>query len=369
MIIEDLENIILSNTSELTLSNGDRYFRRGLVKEVSTDIHGGLLDLFGTVQSEYNNEIFNTLLEIDLNCLLITETQCECDDFNRVSKNKDIYLCKHIVAVFKRYHNVILSRHNGVNSENINSDVIMEPSEILLKSLDNNFKTKERVKIEVTLTKIRSQRRENYEAEFKIGINKLYVLKNLESFIKAKNSGEELKYGRDFNYNSDKYYFSNDDEKIVEFIEEYVSINESLRGNSLSGTVYRVVNGKSLMILPDALKRFLVCVKHNKIKFVLDTKNIEQLKETNTSVIIGDMPLSFGLEKKKESIVLKSNEEMPLQLNLKGDVFLYMDNIYIPSIEQYKGLKLFYEILSQNKEIEFKNDKANDVFNKVLPQL
>lgn len=369
MIIEDLENIILSNTSGLTLSNGERYFRRGLVKEVSTDIHGGLLDLFGTVQSEYNNEIFNTLLEIDLNCLMITETQCECDDFNRVSKNKDIYLCKHIVAVFKRYHNVILTRHNGVNSENINSDIVTEPSEILLKTLNNNLQAKERVKIEVTITKVTSYRRENYEAEFKIGTNKLYVLKNLEAFVKAKNSGEELKYGRDFNYSCDKYYFSNDDEKIVEFIEEYVAINESLRGNSLSGTVYRVVNGKSLMILPDALKRFLKCIKHNDIKFILDNKNIEALKDTNTKIIIGDMPLSFGLSKKKESILLKSNEEMPIPLSLRGDVFFYKNNIYIPTLEQYKGFKLFYEFLSENKEIEFKDNIANDVFNKVLPQL
>lgn len=369
VIIEDLENIILNNTSGITLTSGERYFRRGLVKEVSTDIHGGLLDLFGTVQSEYNNEIFNTLLEIDLNCLVITETQCECDDFHRVSKNKDIYLCKHIVAVFKRYHNVIVLRHTGIDANNTHSNSIIEPSEMLLNSIENNLNDKERVKLEVTLTKVNSYRREYYEAEFKIGFNKLYILKNLEAFINAKNFETELKYGQEFIYNPNKYYFSEEDENIIDFIEEYVSINESLRGNSLSGTVYRVVNGKSLMILPDALKRFLTCIKHKEVKFIYDEKNKSLAKDSFTKIINEDMPLGFNIEKKNETIVLKTEDELPVCLNLKGDIFLYDNNIYLPSREQVKSFKMFYDFLKENKEIEFKKDKASEVFNKVLPQL
>ena len=369
MIIEDLENIVLNNTSGLTLTNGERYFRRGLVKEVSTDIHGGLLDLFGTVQSEYNNEIFNTLLEIDLNCLMITDTQCECDDFYRVSKNKDIYLCKHIVAVFKRYHNILDSRNKGANSENIDATAIIEASEMLINCIDNNLKDKERIKLEVSLTRVNSYRREYYEAEFKIGSNKLYVLKNLEAFINAKKFETELKYGQEFNYNPNKYYFSKEDENVIDFIEEYVSINESLRGNSISGTIYRVVNGKSLMILPDALKRFLNCIKHKEIRFIYDEKTEHLLKDSPVKIINEDIPLCFNLEKKDEGIILKTENDIPTPLNLKGDVFLYNNNIYLPSREQFKAFKLFYDFLKESKEIEFKKDKANEVFNKVLPQL
>ena len=369
MIIEDLENIVLSNTSGLTLTNGDRYFRRGLVKEVSTDIHGGLLDLFGTVQSEYNNEIFNTLLEIDLNCLIITDTQCECDDFYRVSKSKDIYLCKHIVAVFKRYHNIIISRHRSMNNENIDADAIIDPSEMLINCIDNNLKDKERIQIEISLTRVNRYRRESYEAEFKIGINKLYVLKNLEAFINAKNFETDLKYGQEFSYNPNKHYFSEEDEKIIDFIEEYVSINDSLRSNSISGTVYRVVNGKSLMILPDALKRFLNCVKHKDIKFIYDEDSKVLSKDSLFKIIDEDIPFSFNLEKNNKGIILKTEDDMPLPLNLKGDVFLYKNNLYLPSREQFKSFKLFYDFLKENKEIEFKKEQATEVFNKVLPQL
>ena len=370
MIIEDLENIVQDNTSRLTEASGNKYVRRGLVKEVSTDIHGGLLDLFGTVQSEYNSEMFKTLLEIDLNCLMITDTQCECDDFYRGSKNKDIYLCSHIVAVFKRYHSIISSRHKGNTIENIDNDEnVVEIGEILINSIDNNFKDKERLKLEVSLTRVNRYRREYYEAEFKIGLNKLYVLKNLELFINSKNSETELKYGQEFSYNPENYYFSLEDEKIIEFIEEYVSINDSLRGNSLSGTVYRVVNGKSLMILPDALKRFLECVKHKEIRFIYDEKDKPLLKDSVVNIINGDIPFSFNLKKSEEGIILKTDEELPLRLNLKGDVFLYNNSIYLPSREQFRSFKQFYDILRENKEIEFKNDKASDVFNKVLPQL
>lgn len=369
MIIEDLENIVLNNTSGLTLSNGERCFRRGLVKEVSTDIHGGLLDLFGTVQSEYNNEIFNTLLEIDLNCLMITDTQCECDDFYRVSKNKNIYLCKHIVAVFKRYHNVIIRRYNGNDIDSIDANSIIEPSTMLINSIDINLQDKERVKLEVSLKRVSSYRREYYEAEFKIGSNKLYVLKNLEEFINAKNFDTEIKYGKEFTYNPNKHYFSKEDDDIINFIEEYVSINESLRGNSLSGTVYRVVNGKSLMILPDALKRFLTCITSKGIRLIYDNAGKYLFENSLVKILNNDMPLCFNLEKRNEKIILKSDDIIPLPLNLKGDVFLYNNNIYLPSREQSKAFKLFYEFLKENKEIEFTKESSNDVFNKVLPQL
>lgn len=57
--------------------------------------------------------------------------------------------------------------------------------------------------------------------EFKIGIDKMYILKNIIEFVYLKFNGYELDFGKKFIYNFNIYYFVDEDEKLVDIIEEY----------------------------------------------------------------------------------------------------------------------------------------------------
>ena len=55
---------------------------------------------------------------------------------------------------------------------------------------------------------------------FKIGSNHLYVMKNIPEFVKARINEEKLIYGKNFIYDPKRHYFSDEDERIIDFIEE-----------------------------------------------------------------------------------------------------------------------------------------------------
>lgn len=64
----------------------------------------------------------------------------------------------------------------------------------LIKDLDDLSVPKEKVHLEVKLSKYNSK--DFYEVSFKIGNKKTYVLKSIEEFIKAREELEDLVYGK-----------------------------------------------------------------------------------------------------------------------------------------------------------------------------
>ena len=52
------------------------------------------------------------------------------------------------------------------------------------------------------------------------------MVKNIAELIEARKLGKLLKYGKEFTYDPNVHYFSEEDEDILNFIEEYISLNE-----------------------------------------------------------------------------------------------------------------------------------------------
>ncbi len=74
-------------------------------------------------------------------------------------------------------------------------------------------------------------------AEFKIGIDKMYILKNITEFAYSKLNGYELDFGKKFTYNPNTHYFADEDEKLVDIIEEY-GTNLSYNFSSSHSKIY-----------------------------------------------------------------------------------------------------------------------------------
>lgn len=79
------------------------------------------------------------------------------------------------------------------------------------------------------------------------------------------------------------------------------------------------------------------------------------------------MPVKFNINEENGEIKISSNEDVPKPLNYKGDVYLYENNIYLPSENQIKYYKTINDIFIKAPVIVFKDNKKKEVFNKVLP--
>ncbi|WP_243445015.1 DEAD/DEAH box helicase [Romboutsia maritimum] len=221
------------------------------------------------------------------------------------------------------------------------------------KEFLNYFKSKpkERVNLDISLELVASY---SIRADFKIGIEKMYALKNLKEFAYARVDSRNLIYGIDFVYNSLNNYFDIEDEKIIEIIEEYgmkISFDSSQREYR-----YMSINGPSVRRLMEALQ-----YREFEFKF----KNMYY----NPRIIKGELPISIDLEMSNKEILIKSEEVLPVPISQKGDVVFYRGDIYLLSSENGIYYKKLYTVLDEFKEISFTKDKVSEVLTNVIPKL
>ncbi|BCZ47824.1 DEAD/DEAH box helicase [Clostridium gelidum] len=330
---------------------GNEIIRSGKVNSLkeNVDKENELIEITATVLSQRNYCYYSAQVLIDGNTSEIEDTECECRDFsdNITSSNK--YICKHISAVLSKYIALRIARDNENKKriENMGEDILNE-----LTSLKN---IKEKINLEVHLNN--KNIHECFQANFKIGKKKMYVLKNVTDFINARFEDKEIEYGKEFTYYPEEHVFNEHDENIIDFIEEFVA-NDELK-NSYGYANRGLINGKYLNIQDAVLRRFLHIVGDKKI-----TLNCEKVK-----IIEEDIPLELDIVEKNDKYIVNILGESLKPISSKYDVFLFEENIYLPSKAQIKSLKIFYKYFDEFKRLEFKKEKALDMFNTVMPKL
>ncbi len=144
----------------------------------------------------------------------IVRMRCTCRDF--LVKDS----CEHIPAVIKYYEPLLL--------DEVKKDVRKVSQQIL--SLFSKEKSSGVVKKKLTVAYYFEQH-ETYWGEtrwilkIKLGDSKLYTLGNKYSrFMDAYTQGVgEVSFGKNFTYNPRNYYFSDEDEEILAFLQHYCS--------------------------------------------------------------------------------------------------------------------------------------------------
>ena len=370
MNIRELNSLMTSHDIKNRLPRGRRSVNEGLVHQVKSmvDPQYDSLDIYGKVMSSESREMYSTNISIDIKNLKLIYTECDCIDYKDNADFNSNYICKHVAATFYRFIDILEerlkeeSRGQGLSARKIDMDY----SKKLLDQLDEDDNKREMLNIEVSLEKKSYFRGEPFfEADFKIGSNHLYVMKNIPEFVKARINEEKLIYGKNFIYDPKRHYFSDEDERIIDFIEEYAGLNEALGSGPLYGRTSSgpISKNKMLVIPSQTLRRFLECLSHKRITF------IEKDEEKKIKIKKEDMPLKFKLEEDHDSINLSISNNLPRPLTYKSDVYIYDDVVYLPSKKQAQKYKLFYSALKDNEKISFKGEKKKDVFTKIIPAL
>lgn len=376
MNIREFNTLMIKSDTNNRLSKGKICHNEGLVIQVKSKVDSQYdsLDIYGKVMSQNNVEVYDTNISIDLKNQALIYTECKCLDYKGNIDFNSNYICKHVAATFFRFIELLERKLREDleqnNKEKVNSELLkaeIDYADILLKELQKfNNGEMEKINLEINLSR-KSYFRGNefYEADFRIGNKKTYVLKSISEFINSLAMGKKITYGKGFTFNPEVHYFSKEDERIIEFMEEYAGLNEALEN---SFTIHRhssntIAKNKTLLIPQQALRRFLMCAKHKIINF--DDREYTY----NAIVKEEELPISFTLEDGKEGIQLSMGRDVPKPITLKGDVFIYKNIFYLPPINQVSKYKSFYSVLSEKNTVVFKGNKKQDVFNKVIPIL
>lgn len=351
MKISELENIIIKNSSKLNITRGRKLLEN---KSFNIDVHkvDNFYNIYGRFKSEKNRKNYNPHLRIDLINEKLSFTKCNCSIFEEGDLKNRIYMCEHLVAAGLKFVQDVKKKLASKKNE------VQRYDKKIIKELENTYllyseekekvlEKKEKLNINISLKEVKEENIKAFDVNIYIGHKQMYPVLNIKECIFAIKKKKEYCIGKGFVYDSTKYYFSENDEKVIEYIYEFIIIDTNNE------------NKNSIRIPCDILRKFLENFHGKKIKLIYNYVNYL------SDVINDDLPLSFTMKKISSDYVLTTKKIFPVPLNDNMDVFLYDRNLYMPDFKQIELYKILYNPLKEKKKIIFKGDINGSEFNTI----
>ncbi|WP_027631482.1 DEAD/DEAH box helicase [Clostridium hydrogeniformans] len=330
MNIKELEEILLKTSSSLMRIKGEEIFNKRLADKIKGKNIEGIYNIYGQVLNPINNEEIKTHIKIDLKKKKLNSVRCSCENFKEISINKKLFMCQHLTATAYSFLHSFYKNNKEGNRES--------------KRIEGSNK-KQQVTIHMNVIHRFLKGHHNYEVEFRLGAKHKYLISDLRSFILALKNKENIFLNHSFTYNPLDYDISEEDKKIIELISKYINRKEYIS------------SGKSLIVSSRELKEFLYYTKEEKIKFKYNDI------EYTPSIYKKDLPLNFTLKVQGDSFVLTTHKKLPISLSEEGDIYLFNDELYLPSKNQISKYSLLYDKFKKKDKILY--NKTVENYNKL----
>lgn len=200
-------------------------------------------------------------IEIGNNCS-VNSYFCECEDFKTC-----FGACKHVVAVMN-YTNHYCSRPAENDFSSAGRDGFLSLAELGIE----NCTAKQKINLGIEQS-IKVDVNSGYpyiQLKLKIGLARLYMVKDIPMLLEAYNSRRTLYFGDRFTYEPDTMYFEGIDEEIMDFLggisrrekseREFYGVND----NSINKD-FGIIRQSTVLLIEDDLKKYLEIVKDCRI--------------------------------------------------------------------------------------------------------
>ncbi|WP_159426738.1 DEAD/DEAH box helicase [Clostridium mediterraneense] len=353
-IISVLSENLFYNTPEKNISRGKKVHIRNKNVELNIEKKNTLIEVETKIFSEQGFGRYNVDFIIQRNTKKFLKSQCSCIDYKKYSYKKD-YLCKHLVAAVFRFFDILASK-NYFKEDKKADQLFLE----IFK--DKETHKREKVNLETILEFNLDNMSPYFDLSFKIGKDKLYILKDINEFIKVRKTEEDYPLGKQFIYNIKNQYFSEKAENIISFIEEQFVLTERFKALYPSRTSKNIgVKGKTIKLPLENIKAILRLLDIDNATIIINGTIMDEIK-----ILYEDLPLNFKI-KEEEQIIIRTDEV--LTISEESSVFLYDGNIYIPSYEQSRYFTKINRIVEREGDIRLPKDKGMELFTEIIPRL
>ena len=198
----------------------------------------------------------------------------------------------------------------------------------------------------------------NHKISFYVGLDKLYKIRKLNSFLNALKQGEKIELGKSFTFSSNIHTFGDEENEFIKFIQLIAGIYESTG---------KIIDDTGLSLSSDALiTAFELISKCDKYKI---TKNKNTLE---SKLIVSDLNLPIEFSKSENRYVIdfeKWQEIIPLTKDFR--IVFYEKNIYVVSPEQAGVAKTFYDAAKtlNRTSITLQVDDKTKIVENIMPKL
>ena len=331
MNLKKLLDSVLALGSNISIKEGKDIYKNRLVSNLTSKKINDIYHIYSRVTEDDNSKTYSCHIKYNLKTEKVLGATCTCSTYEEFSKHKHNYICKHIVeSIFYFYivaKNKIkkIAKENPTTSRNKENKVGFEKK---LLNLDLDIK--------------RSDTNE-FDVQIRIGENNTYLVPKISEFLKCKEVKGHLRINGEFLYNSTSMIFSEQDERLLNYI--HMNLNN-----------FKVVEGKTLRISEAYIEDLLKLISDNKkVKLNYNYINYESY------IIKDDIPLSFTVKLDLNKIILTTKKKLPIPLNDNFTVFLNDRKIYLPTENQVKNYRVIYSKLKQEGKIEYPKNEASIV--------
>ncbi len=354
-------------TNDVTFKKGNDYYKDGFVENLIIDVkklHNkneiSELDMSTIVTSfnGFNSYKINLDWTSDSNQI---RAHCTCPEYNNESRTT-YGPCKHITAVLLKYMNEY--QENIFNPQ--------EQSELnkLLQELKNASETQEDCKRELALDikYIVTPYEEKPFIELKLGLKKIYVVKNMRKFLNALIKQEEMEFGKGFTYIPGLHKFNLTDEKIVDLFTDIKEIDgeQNRYYDYFNSGTNSMFSGKKLFLTDKLIFKLFSLAKERTVNIEMDG-----VEFTGVNIVEGYLPLKFSLGLKGSNIELSQTSKLPEPMDDSFRVFFFEGTVYIPPKEQISLYKPLYKLFAKkrNPKMVFNKKEGETFASYVLPMI
>lgn len=278
--------------------------------------------------------------------------QCSCMDYKNNSYRNKNYMCKHIIAAIFLLFDELREKNYFKEDKKIDERFLDIFKDIRSK--------RELTDLEMFIEIDRRAINSFFEVSLKIGHGKLYVVKDILGFLECRKEEDDYVLGKQFTYNIKTKYFSDENEKLLNILENKIISLDRLKASYGARGIRSVgVKGKVIRLPLESLASFLKEIEFIKFNLVLNGEVFE-----NRMAKIEDLPLEFIL-KYEEDIEIVGKEFD--SLTEENDVFYFKEDLYVPSYEQNSYFSKINKILLTGESIKIPKNKIQMIFESVLP--
>ncbi len=168
------------------------------------------------------------------------------------------------------------------------------------------------------------------QMQLKLGLQRLYVVKDIEQFITAIKTGRSLEFGKQFTFEPSRQFFKQEDQALIDMLQETFEQHTAL--TEMQGPFYTstLLSQKSLPLSGYYLSKFLDALGDK-----VFLSGISTAPFLPTQIIRHGLPMEFSLQAQGQDLTLTlESDEVPLQLTPDGSYYAYQKNIYLASPTQ-----------------------------------
>lgn len=250
---------------------------------------------------------------------LVRSFQCSCPAFRRYDG-----ACKHVIAVLKAAQlqlPITAQRANGQNGA---------AQELLGFFENHNQETyQEELALEVEV-QINTGYRISAELSLKVGLQRLYVVKDIGEFLKCIKTGRSLEFGKQFTFEPFKHTFNVQDRPVIELLMDMYEQHLDWMEMDSPYTASSLFEKKILPLKGVFIKKVFDALGDKTFVF-----SAGALPPHDARIVRQGLPLKFSLQAREQDLALSlESEEIPVQLTADGSYYLYQRTIYQATPEQ-----------------------------------